>query len=288
MYRKTTPALALALLLALPAACGGGADDDDTSRRSVVAAFYPLVFVAANVAGEHADVASITPAGVEPHDLELTAAQVRRVSEADLLIYLGDGFQPEIDRLVPEVRNTLDVLAVRPAASPAQDPHIWLDPVLMAAITDAVAVALVQVDPRNAASYRENARQLVTRIQELDDAFQTGLTRCARREIVTTHEAFGYMAERFNLEQVGIAGIDPDHEPTGRRLEEVAQLVRERNVTTIFYERLLPTELAETVAGETGARTAVLDPLESPPPTGDYLTAMRANLQALRTALDCR
>ena len=286
MYRKTT--LALAILLALPAACGGGPDEDDTSRRSVVAAFYPLVFVAANVAGEHADVASITPAGVEPHDLELTAAQVRRVSEADLLIYLGDGFQPEIDRLVPEVRNTLDVLAVRPAASPAQDPHIWLDPVLMAAITDAVAVALVQVDPRNAASYRENARQLVTRIQELDDAFQTGLTRCARREIVTTHEAFGYMAERFNLEQVGIAGIDPDHEPTGRRLEEVAQLVRERNVTTIFYERLLPTELAETVAGETGARTAVLDPLESPPPTGDYLTAMRANLQALRTALDCR
>lgn len=281
-------ALVLVLLIVLAGACGGDSPEDDTSRRSIVAAFYPLVFVAANVAGDAADVSSITPAGVEPHDLELTAAQVRRVSQADLLIYLGEGFQPEIERLVPEVSSTLDVLTVAPASSPARDPHIWLDPVLMAAITDAVADALAQVDPRNAARYRENARELVTRIQDLDDDFQTGLSRCARREIVTTHEAFGYLADRFNLEQVGIAGIDPDQEPSARRLEEVASLVREKNVTTIFFERLLPEDLAETVAGETGTTTAVLDPLESPPPTGDYISAMRANLQALRTALDCR
>lgn len=287
MNRQRITALALVFLLLL-GACGGGDGEEDDSRPQVVAAFYPLTFVATNVAGDHADVTSVTPAGVEPHDVELTAAQVRRVSEADLLIYLGQGFQPELEKLVPDVGNTLDVLAVRPASSPVGDPHIWLDPVLMAAITDTVANALARVDPRNAAGYRENGRELVAKIQDLDDDFQTGLSRCERREIVTSHEAFGYMADRFNLEQVGIAGIDPDQEPTAGRLQEVAQLVRDREVTTIFFERLLPEDLADTVAAETGTETAVLDPLESPPRSGDYLSVMRDNLRALRSALGCR
>ncbi len=287
MRRKLVSSL-IAFVLVLLSACGAGDEEEETSRRSVVTAFYPLTFVAANVAGDEADVSSITPAGVEPHDIELTAAQVRRISEADLLVYLGQGFQPEVERLVPEVAKTLDVMTVRPPSSPANDPHIWLDPVLMAAITDAVADAMAQVDPRNAETYRENAQDLVARIQDLDDDFQAGLSRCDRREIVTTHEAFGYLTERYNLEQVAIGGITPEAEASARRLDEVAGIVRQRNVTTIFFESLLPEDLAETVARETGADTAALDPLESPPRSGDYISAMRANLQALRTALGCR
>ncbi len=287
MRRKLVSSL-IAFVLVPLSACGAGGEEEDTSRRSVVTAFYPLTFVAANVAGDEADVSSITPAGVEPHDIELTAAQVRRISEADLLVYLGQGFQPEVERLVPEVAKTLDLMTVRLPSSPANDPHIWLDPVLMAAITDAVADAMAQVDPRNAETYRANAQDLVARIQDLDDDFQAGLSRCDRREIVTTHEAFGYLTERYNLEQVAIGGITPEAEASARRLDEVAGIVRQRNVTTIFFESLLPEDLAETVARETGANTAALDPLESPPRSGDYISAMRANLQALRTALGCR
>lgn len=283
--RFAVTALVLVLLLA---ACGEDDPAEDTSRRSVVTAFYPLTFVATEVAGDMADVSSVTPAGVEPHDVELTASQVRRITEADLLVYLGGGFQPELENLVPEVERTLNVLTVTPGSSPQDDPHIWLDPVLMAGITDAVADAMAQVDPRHADDYRANAADLVTRINDLDDDFVNGLSRCERREFVTTHEAFGHLAERFNLTQIGIAGISPEQEPSPRRLEEVAQVVRERNITTIFFEALLPEDIAETVAGETGAETALLDPLESPPRTGDYLSAMRANLQALRTALNCR
>ena len=284
-FRLATVVVALLTLLG---ACGGGEEDEDRSRRSVVTAFYPLTFLGSSVAGNRADVTSVTPAGVEPHDLELTAAQVRRISEADLLIYLGQGFQPEVEKLVPEVSNTLDVLTVRPPSSPARDPHIWLDPVLMVGITEAVADALSQIDPRNARRYRSNADDLVARLNDLDDDFQNGLSRCARREIVTSHEAFGHLAERYNLQQIGIAGIDPDQEPSARRLDEITRLVRDRGVTTIFFERLLPEDLATTVAGETGTKTAVLDPLESPPPTGDYISAMRVNLETLRTALSCR
>ncbi len=282
-------ALALsALLLVVLAACGGDSEEPDDSRRSIVTAFYPLTFVATAVAGDEADVSSITPAGVEPHDLELTASQVRRVSEADLLIYIGQGFQPALDRLVPEVANTLDVLTVRPPGVRADDPHIWLDPSLMVGMTGTVVSAISRVDPANAETYRENGDELIARINGLDDDFSNGLSRCERRTIVTTHESFGYLADRFNLEQVGIAGIDPDQEPSARRLNEVAEIVQDNGITTIFFETLLPEDLADTVAAETGAETAVLDPLESPPATGDYISAMRANLSGLRTALDCR
>lgn len=287
MTRKLLLAVLSLTLLAL-GACGGDGEAEDNSRRSVVTAFYPLTYIASNVAGDEADVTSVTPAGVEPHDIELTAAQVRRISGADLLIYIGQGFQPAVDELVPEVANTLDVLTVRPPGARAEDPHIWLDPILMVGITDTVEDALSKIDPRNAKTYRENADELIARINDLDDDFSNGLSRCDRRTFVTTHESFGYLAERFNLEQVGIAGLDPDQEPSARRLEEVADIVREKNVNTIFFETLLPEDLAETVAGETGAKTAVLDPLESPPRTGDYISAMRANLRALRTAMGCR
>ncbi len=287
MKRPITIVL-LTLLVGLSAACGGGDEEADDSRRSVVTAFYPLTYIATAVAGDEADVSSVTPAGVEPHDIELTAAQVRRVSEADLLVYIGQGFQPAVDELVPEVANTLDVLTVRPPGARTNDPHIWLDPILMAGITDTVADALSKIDASNSKTYRKNADELITRINELDDNFSNGLSRCDRRTIVTTHESFGHLADRFNLEQVGIAGIDPDQEPTARRLNEVANIVEAENVTTIFFETLLPEDLAETVAGETGAETAVLDPLESPPRTGDYISAMRTNLAALRTAMGCR
>lgn len=287
MTRKLLLAVLSFSLLVL-SACGGDGDAGDDSRRSVVTAFYPLTYIASNVAGDEADVSSVTPAGVEPHDIELTAAQVRRISDADLLIYIGQGFQPAVDKLVPEVANTLDVLTVRPPGARAEDPHIWLDPILMVGITDTVADALSKIDPSNTKAYRKNADELIAKINDLDDDFSNGLSRCDRRTFVTTHESFGYLADRFNLEQVGIAGLDPDQEPSARRLDEVAEIVREKNVNTIFFETLLPEDLAETVAGETGAKTAVLDPLESPPRTGDYITAMRANLRALRTALSCR
>lgn len=287
MPRKLVFAL-LSLSLVALSSCGGDGEEADNSRRSVVTAFYPLTFIASNVAGDDADVTSITPAGVEPHDLELTAAQVRKVSDADLLVYIGQGFQPAVDKLVPEVANTLDVLTVRPPGARAKDPHIWLDPILMVGIADTVADGLAKVDPGNAKTYRKNADELIARINDLDDDFSNGLSRCDRRTFVTTHDSFGYLADRFNLNQVGIAGIDPDQEPSARRLDEVAKAVRENEVNTIFFETLLPEDLAETVAGETGAKTAVLDPLESPPSSGDYISAMRANLTALRSAMGCR
>ncbi|HEX2178290.1 MAG TPA: metal ABC transporter substrate-binding protein, partial [Actinomycetota bacterium] len=218
--------LSLLLLLVLPvalAACNGDGDEEDTSRRSVVAAFYPLVFLAQYVAGNEADVTSVTPAGVEPHDIELTSAQVRAITESDLLLYVGENFQPSLEELLPEVENELDALEIDGADRPG-DPHVWLDPVLMIAIAQQFTDQLAEADSRNARFYRTNLENLTARLNELDDDFQQGLSRCARREIVTSHSAFGYLADRYNLEQIGIAGIEPNQEPSARRLNEVSEL----------------------------------------------------------------
>lgn len=276
-----------ASLVLFAGACNG--DDGPPPPPQVVAAFYPLQWVAEQVAGGDADVTGLTPPGAEPHDLELTSSQIVDITEADLLIYLGGDFQPAVEQLVPETEGeTLNALEVNPTIRRAEDPHIWLDPVAMVSLTGRVQELLSGIDPESEEGYEDRARELVQELQALDDRFQRGLTRCARRQIVTSHAAFGYLADRYHLEQISVGGIDPEQEQSPQRLAEVTQLVRELGVTTIFFERLIPPDVAETIAAETGAETAQLDPLESPPATGDYISAMNDNLEALRSALDCR
>jgi zinc transport system substrate-binding protein len=178
--------------------------------------------------------------------------------------------------------------ADRPETTHGMDPHVWLDPVRFATIADRLAARLGQADPAHAADYAARARDVHTDLDALDAAFADRLRTCARREIVTSHSAFHYLASRYGLTQIGITGIAPDAEPSPRRLGRVAAVARDTGTTTIFFETLVSPKVAETVAREIGARTAVLDPLEGlTDPRGDYFSIMRANLAALTTALGC-
>lgn len=306
--------LVLTCLIGLSACAGeqpqAGSGADAEEAPLLVAAFYPLEFVAQRVAGEGAELTGLTPAGVEPHDLELTANQIRTLQQADLVIYVGEGFQPAVESALDEVDvETLDVLAGADLIEGSDehegedegqehegeehegeehDPHVWLDPTQMARIARSVEQSLTSVDPENSADFKQNSDRLVSELEALDEEFGSGLAQCDRRVLVTSHNAFGYLADRYELEQHGIAGLDPESEPSPQRLAEVTDLVKEEGVTTIFFETLLPPALAETIARETGTTTAVLDPLESKPQTGDYFSAMRANLTELRKALGCR
>jgi zinc transport system substrate-binding protein len=284
--------LSLAVVVAVAAACGpSGASSD--GRPRIVASFYPLAFVAERIAGDRARIVNLTPPGAEPHDIEPTSEQVIEISEADLILYLGGGFQPAIEELAADSGDAaLDVAEGQDVLPPhgeeeAFDPHLWLDPTRMTAIAEATAERLAVIDPSGAGDLRAAARALVADLRTLDSDFENGLADCATRVIVTSHEAFGYLAARYGLEQIGIAGLDPEAEPSPQRLAEVADFVEEHDVTTIFFESLVSPEVAETIAEETGTTTAQLDPLEGPPKEGDYFDAMRANLDALRKALRC-
>jgi zinc transport system substrate-binding protein len=274
--------------------CGednGGGTDGGTGggRRSVVASFYPLVDAARGVGGERVEVANLTPAGVEPHDIELNSRQLDRVADADLVLYLGGGFQPAVEDAARRAGQAVDLRAGLTGAEP-DDPHVWLDPGLFVEVVGGIEAALVEADAPGADGYRARAADYRRRLEELDAELRTGLSDCERRTIVTTHDAFGYLARRYGLEQLAISGLSPDTEPDPRRLAELADTVRSRGVTTIFTETLVSPRVAETLARETGVQTAVLDTVEGGPEEGggDYFSLMRSNLAALRTALGCR
>jgi len=272
----------------LLAGCGGPGADSGAGK--VVAAFYPLAFAAEQIAGSSVDVRNLTPAGAEPHDLELTAGDVRDVDGAKLVLYLGNGFMPGLETAVEGRRGpSLDLLAGETLRSEAgdggaSDPHIWLDPVRYAAMVRSIGSALGD----DAAGGR-----LARRLERLDAELRQGLARCQRRQIVTSHAAFGYLAERYGLAQVPLEGLAPEAEPSARDIARLVDVVRNSGATTVFFETLVSPKLAETVAREAGVETAVLNPLEGLTDdeiaTGaDYFSVMRANLAALQKALGCR
>ena len=267
----------------LAAGCGGE-ESGESGQTEIVAGFYPLAYAAEQIGGNGVDVANLTPPGVEPHDLELSVRDAERIRAADLVLYLGQGFQPALEEAAKETEGrALDLLSTQTALR-AGDPHVWLDPLRYADAVKRVGDALGKP---------QAARTLVERLRALDAELTRGLAECDRRELVTSHDAFGYLAERYGLEQVPITGISPEAEPSPRNLERVARLARELGVTTIYFETLVSPEVAETVAREVGAETAVLDPLEGLSDQDladgeDYFSVMRANLRALQEGLGCR
>jgi len=260
------------------AGCGGGVSDD-----TIVAAFYPLAFAAEQVAGPGAEVVNLTPPGAEPHDLELSPRDVGRVRDAALAVYAGDGFQPAVQQAV-EGRGGPSVDVLAHAGAVDEDPHVWLDPVRFATVAREIASAL---------GTPAAADDLVARLDALDDEYRRGLARCARREVVTSHAAFGYLAARYGLVQVPLVGLQPEAEPGPREVERLVDEVRATGATTVFSEPLASPALADAVAREAGVATAVLDPLEGltadeTDAGADYFSVMEKNLDVLRTALGCR
>jgi zinc transport system substrate-binding protein len=280
--------LAIGIVL-IAAACGSSSGSGGGTQ--IVAAFYPLAYAAEQIGGSSVHVRNLTPSGAEPHDIELTPRDVADLQGADVVLYLSHDFQPAVQKAVAEARGKrIDVLSGLPLVSGVgdeagkTDPHVWLDPVLYERIVKRIGAVL----DRPVA-----AEALAAKVHRLDLDYRAGLAHCARRDFVTSHAAFGYLAARYGLHQVAITGIDPESEPAPQKLASLARLVRRLHIGTVFFERLVSPRLAETVAREAGAKTAVLDPIEGLTPaeakTGaTYLSVMRQNLAQLRRVLGCR
>ncbi|MDR1213794.1 MAG: metal ABC transporter substrate-binding protein [Propionibacteriaceae bacterium] len=300
---KSIVAVGATVLLTLAAGCGPAnqpADPDD-ARIRIVTTIYPYQFLAQRVGGDQVTVTNLTQPGAEPHDLELTARQVSSLAEADLVIYQA-GLQPAVDDALAQTqpRGVLDVMELmRPVTDPLTtdgakgtviDPHIWLDPVAMGELARALADQLGRLQPDQAAAFASQGQRLTDQLGDLDAQFRSQLGQCQRRTFVASHAAFGYLARRYELIQVPIAGLSPDAEPSPARMAEIQRLARDQGITTIFFETLASPALAQTLAGDLGLRTDVLDPIEGltdQSAAQDYIGLMQADLAALVRANDC-
>lgn len=315
MNRMRT-ALALAGVLTLAACSAGATDLPDEDTTTVAVAFYALEFAAQQAVGEDAEVVNLTQAGSDPHDTEVSPQLMATMGTSDLVVHLG-GFQPSVDDSIGEsgADNVLDVADVIPLRAIGDsehdhddhadhddhddhdghdhgsgDPHFWTDPLLMADVTTAIAEMMAGIDPDNAEVYAANAREAEALYRDLDEQYATGLAQCERREFIPQHAAFGYMAERYDLVQISVAGLAPDEEPSPARIAEIQAEASAHGITTIFFEPGYPDAIAHSIADDLGLETATLDTVEGLTPESageDYVGIMQANLEALRTANGC-
>ena len=295
----------LAVALTPTAAHATRSDHSDSKKKvTVTAAFFPLAAAVAQVGGSLVKVTNLTPAGVEPHDIELNTQQAESVLDADLAVMVGNGFQPQVEDIAADRSGpTLNVLKALPinagdkkveeGDATALDPHVWLDPVLYQSVVDAIASALSKVDPDHAADYTANAAAYNAKLVALNTEYETGLANCSRQLLVTAHEAFGWLTQRYGLTQEGIAGISPDAEPNPQRLADLTDLVEKKGVTTIYTEDLVSPKVSRTLAREAGGlKTATLNPLEGLTAKqikagATYISEMQDNLQAIQKGLGC-
>lgn len=283
--RSLAPVVVLALAVPL-SACGSDSSGDE--RPLVVASFYPLEYLVDELAGEHVRVTNLTAPGVEPHDLELKVQQVADVADADLVVY-ESGLQPAVDDVVEQ--NAKDQgLDVAPEVDlEDDDPHFWLDPARMVLAATAVEKRLAEIDPDHAEDYADNLAALTGSLEAIDRAYEDGLAGCERDLVVTSHDAFGYLA-KYGLRFAPIAGLSPDAEPSASHIAELRTLIGEEGITTVFSETLASPRMADALSTDLGLTSAVLDPIEGVEDgsSADYASLMEANLVALQQANGCK
>lgn len=318
--RRLLATAATAGMLCITAACGSDSDEPQAAPPPpelpvIVTNFYPVQWLASQLVGDRAEVISLTPPGTEPHDLALTADALKALGRADVVLYLGDDFQPDVERAVGDLDGStaavdllgapgVDLIEVEDSGEDAhahdhahdhaheKDPHVWLSPVEMEAMGNAAAATITAAVPDLAGQVGDALPKLRTTLADLDADYRSGLANCASRILVTSHAAFGYLANEYDLEQVPIAGLSPEDEPDPQTLQSIVDVVNQRDVGTVFFEDALPDDLARTVADETGAELSLLSALEFDPGTSlapgeDYVTVMRANLHRIEEGLGC-
>ena len=271
------------------------------NKLQVTASFYPLYFFSSEIGGEKSEVKNITPSGSEPHNYDPSPQDIARIESGDIFI-LNGGVEAWGNRIKDNLKDTkvkiitagegLLTRQIEEEGKNQTDPHIWLDPQLAKKEGEKITEGSIAIDPSNSTYYQNNEQKLKNKLDKLDQDYKQGLQRCQSKDIITSHAAFGYLANRYGLNQVTVTGISPDEEPSAQKIADVAKFAKEHNVKYIFFESLVSPKLSETIANEVGARTMVLDPIEGISDDDikqgkNYFTVMEDNLKNLQIALQC-
>ncbi|AUS98681.1 ABC transporter substrate-binding protein [Clostridium thermosuccinogenes] len=287
------------------AACSSGTSgskaEDESGKISVFTSIYPMYDFAGKIGGDKIDLYNMVPAGTEPHDWEPSPKDMARLEKADVFIYNGSGMEGWVekvlnsinkeDMIVVEASEGVDIIENKPDDDEhISDPHVWLDPMRAGKQMENIMNALSKADPDNAKFYEENFRKYSVELEKLDKEYRDTLEKCEKKDIIVSHQAFGYLCDAYGLNQIAIGGLEADTEPSAGKIAEISDFVKEKNIKVIFFEELVSPKIAGVIAGETGAETMVLNPLEGLGDEDikagrDYFSVMRDNLKALEKAL---
>ncbi len=288
-----------ALLIVAMLMVSGCAAPQEKRGVSAVATFFPLYEAAKAIGGDNVTLTSIVPNGVEPHDYDPTPSQIALMGDADVFIEAGVGFGGLEGKLAGGLGNGTVVVNASQGVELRQgggedpsaagiDPHIWLSPRRMMIVADGIRDGFDKADPAHAAQYDRNAAGFKAGLEQLDSDYRSGLSGCRKDTILTTHDAFGYLASDYGFKQIYISGLSPDAEPSPQKIAQLVDTARSQNITVVFYEEMVDPRIADTIAGEVGAQTMELSPLEgSKNQSDDYFSLMRKNLANLKVALEC-
>ncbi|MES9682608.1 zinc ABC transporter substrate-binding protein [Bacillus sp. AFS001701] len=283
--------------------------ENESKKIKIVTTFYPVYEFTKNVAKENADIKLLIPSSIEPHEWEPTPKDVGAIQNADLFIYNS----PYMETWVPNIEKSLDnkkssfieassgISLIKGQEneeehstnnnSEQMDPHVWLSPVLAQKEVQNITKALINIDPAHKAEYKKNSDNYIKRLQALDEQYRTTLMNMKNKEVITQHAAFGYLTKQYGLVQVPIAGLSPSNEPSPSRLADLKQFAKSHDINTIFFEEVASPKVANTLANEIGAKTAVLNTLEGLSEDEqkqgiDYISVMENNLKILKKVLE--
>ncbi|PGY06460.1 zinc transport system substrate-binding protein [Bacillus sp. OV166] len=278
-----------------------------TKKLQIVTTFYPMYYFTQKVAGNSANVELLIPNGAEPHDWEPTAKDMAKIQDADMFIYNSRYFESWTEKVLKSINDSnLTVVEASKGIelmnaleseeehhsdhASSKDPHVWLSPVLAQQEVDTIAKAIEKLDSNNKNQYERNAENFKSQLADLDHLYKETIDKAKKKEFVTQHAAFGYLAKQYGLTQIPIAGLSPDVEPTLGKLKELAEVTKKKNVKVIYFEGLTSSKVAQTLANEIGATTEVLNPLEGLTKEEqekglDFIDVMKNNLEALKPSI---
>ena len=319
MKKLIVTALAAIAAIACLAGCstGSGAADEahSDSKVQVVASFYPMYDFAEKIGGDRVEVTNLVPAGTEPHDWEPSTTDMKTLESAKVFVYSGAGMEHWVEDIEGTLGNEALIsveasqgVDLLPAAEHEDeedeagredahehehgqyDPHVWLSPENAKIEMGNIRDALVKVDPEGKSTYDANYEKYAGMLDELDEEYREKLSNTTDKHIVVSHQAFGYLCDRYGLTQVPIEGIQADSEPDAKTMAEIVAFVEDNDVKTIFSEELVSPKVAQSIADATGAECEALNPLEGLTDEElsageDYFSVMEANLDKLVKAL---
>ena len=274
------------------------------TKINVITTFYPIYFFTKEIGADLVNITNIVPTGIEPHEYEPTTQDVVSMQKSKLIFSNGSGLEPWIERMKFEL-TTMGVKIISLSNGIASrtlenkdglstsDPHTWLDPVLAQNQAELITSTLITLDPSNQNAYLSNKDSLLRRLKQLDQEYRTSLANCKQKKAITSHAAFGYLADRYNFIQIPIVGISPEEEPSAQKLAELTRLIKQNKIKHVFFESLISPKLTQTLAQETNITALVFDPLEgisekSQNSGSDYFSIQKQNIRNLKIALECK